>query len=548
MSRIDVTVGVKNAAFKSGLDEVRQSAKRFTDDIKQSFAGMFAAAAVVNGINQIITQGARIGDLAQQFRVPAEELQRLAMAGELSGTGMEVVARSMNKLRLAQADAIQGNASLRETFDQVGISVSELSGMGAEALYYRVSDAVAGATTETEKLTIAGSLFGDRLAGQLIPMLDQGGEAMRELGDKAGVMSQETINALSQADDTIQELKQTLTVALGTVVGTVIMPLIKGVKTMGAVLGGEFYFLSTVVGEFGSILGRALSGDFSGAMQQAKQFGKVMSEAAVTAAQSVVAEVGEIWTEPPTKSSARGDQATLTEKAKEPSADLEKQLAEQRAQNDREQMDRQARINAMQSDYNRLLSEAESLTGDDHIKKQLEAEKLKGQLNRELKSQREEEIRDRERIEQVAQRQAERWKEQLAQAKTAEANVDEENLLRGMNKEDKRDYLENKQSRLTQESTSALAQGDEVTAVQKRTEAKKLQGEIEQMSTPKTDSASRVATVSSLQRIGGGGNIGGLGDPAQRERERQTALLERIAKSLDTKTTTSTSLTATLAP
>jgi len=227
MSRIDVTVGVRNAAFKSGLEEVRGAARQFSGDIKGMFAGAFATGAIIAGIQGVINKADEIGDLATQFRVSSEELQRLGMAAELSGTSMETVARSMNKMRLAQANAVNGNEELRATFAAMGISVEQLAGMGTEELYYRVADAVAGASGETQKLEIASTIFGQRLAGELIPMLEQGGDRMRELGGSAAVLSEEMVGNLSQAKDEITKLQQTLTVALGTVIGTVIMPFIK---------------------------------------------------------------------------------------------------------------------------------------------------------------------------------------------------------------------------------------------------------------------------------------------------------------------------------
>jgi hypothetical protein len=57
-----------------------------------------------------------------------------------------------------------------------------------------------------------------------------------------------------------------------------------------------------------------------------------------------------------------------------------------------------------------------------------------------------------------------------------------------------------------------------------------------------------VLTVDSLQRIGGGAGMGNITDPAQRERERQTTLLERIARAVEEREGGQARSTATLGP
>jgi len=84
---------------------------------------------------------------------------------------------------------VSGNEELQATFGAMGISAEALNGMGTEELYYRVADAVAAAGTETAKLQILTSIFGNRMAGELLPMLEQGGAKRRELGGSAAVMS-----------------------------------------------------------------------------------------------------------------------------------------------------------------------------------------------------------------------------------------------------------------------------------------------------------------------------------------------------------------------
>jgi hypothetical protein len=116
-----------------------------------------------------------------------------------------------------------------------------------------------------------------------------------------------------------------------------------------------------------------------------------------------------------------------------------------------------------------------------------------------------------------------------------------------MSPAERQQYLQRKQASLFREAEEAEAGGDELTAVRKRTEAKRLQSKIESAQ-PETFEARRVLTVDSLQRIGGGAGMGNITDPAQRERERQTTLLERIARAVEEREGGQARSTATLGP
>jgi hypothetical protein len=555
MSRIDVTVGVRNAAFRSGLEEVRSSTHRFASDIKSMFAGAFAVGAIVAGFKSVIDQGEKIGDLAKRFRVPAEELQRLGMAGNVSGTSMETVARSMQRLRQSMAEAVSGSGKAREAFLGMGISMEQLQLMTTEEVYYRIADALANTTNETDKITLATSLFGSKLAGEMIPYLEQGSERLQELGGSAGVMSEETIANLSKASTTIKQLEQTMTVAFGTMVGYVIMPFINAVKTLGAAFGGSLYAMMEVTGEFARILSMALSGNFTGAFEAVKRLGGFMEQTFRNAATTVAEEVAQIWEDPqPADRSQPEVKVSPQEQIDQEAIKLEEQLAAEREKNERAKMDRQQKINALQEDYNRLLAEAAELSGKEKTQKLIEAEKVRGQLESEQRAQAADDEREAERQRREQEMQAKRLTdeesrrtEELARAREQESEVDESNRLDAMSPAERQQYLQRKQASLFREAEEAEAGGDELTAVRKRTEAKRLQSKIESAQ-PETFEARRVLTVDSLQRIGGGAGMGNITDPAQRERERQTTLLERIARAVEDGERTVTRSSALLGP
>src|SRR6187399_2103946 len=104
MPGIDIPVGIKNAGFKKGLDEMRGQAKKFGSDIKGSLAGALGFGAVLAGINSIIAKGSQLKDLAERFDASAEALQRIGNVAAQNGSSIEGVGSALNKVALAQEE------------------------------------------------------------------------------------------------------------------------------------------------------------------------------------------------------------------------------------------------------------------------------------------------------------------------------------------------------------------------------------------------------------------------------------------------------------
>lgn len=596
MSRVEVQVGVRNAAFRSGLEQMRSSAKKFSADIKSMFIGAFAAGAIVAGLRSVLEKGDEIGDLAQRFRISAEELQRLGFAGQATGTSMEAVARGIEKLRIAQADAVEKNGEARRAFAQMGVTLEELRRMPTEELFQRTANAVQAAGSETEKLSIATAVFGNRIAGELIPLLNLGGAKIRELGGSAGVMSEETVAALGAAKDEIERIQQTLTVAVGWLMANVLNPIINIAKSLGVQYAVYFTAAASVVGRFAQVLTAALSGRWSEAIQGVRNFGRSFRDEMAASLRAARQELQDIWKDPTQPKGEEGPAQAGSGSGPDPDLlKAEQELAAERERNARAAMDRQQRINALQEDYNRLLAEAANLTGAEQLRKLTEAERVKGRIEAEERTQESERTKlaeqieaERRKQEEAGQTRAQRIEslreqvaaaralvgandgrsreeqelavlklegrlgtelraedEELLRAREAEAEVDERNKLAGMSKSQRRDYFQSRQQALLAEAAAAEGSGDSLTATRKRTEAKRLESELRDEA---KDPSASAFTVDALSRVGGGGNLGSFSDPVLREQERQTSLLQRIAEAVEERPQTAGPTTATLGP
>jgi len=88
MSRLDVTVGLRNAAFRTGLEQTRNMARDFSNRLRGMFSGiggLLGAGSFLVMAKGAIDAGSRISDMATQLRIGIEELQALQFASRRPG-------------------------------------------------------------------------------------------------------------------------------------------------------------------------------------------------------------------------------------------------------------------------------------------------------------------------------------------------------------------------------------------------------------------------------------------------------------------------------
>lgn len=368
MSDVQISIGGDVAPFMRAIDKVKGATVSLAKSAS-SLGGAIVGGGLIAGINQIIQKGDQIGDVSQRFGVSAEMLQRLGVAAEFTGTSIEAVARGMKKM--------------------------QQEGMAADAIY-DLADAVASATTENEAFAIAEAKVGARFASDLLPMLKLGGEEMRRLGESAHIMSEETIAALSSANDEIFKFKQEFTSIAGFLVGKVFQPAINGVKIFWALWGSAFYGIAETSKDAFSIVADVVSGNLSGAKDKLKSFGTDVKNTLIESLTSAGQSIDEILAKQkkkqqeqkpqgatPEDQKALEDAKKAQEEAMKDELDMNIELAEQIRQNQMDEMTRKERIIALQKEYNNLVAAAGKLSGIGNASALLEAEKVKGQLRKE---------------------------------------------------------------------------------------------------------------------------------------------------------------------
>lgn len=211
MAQANVTVGVKSAIFKKGLDEMRSQAQSWSGDLKSTIAGAFALGAITSFVSGFISEMARVKDLADRLGESSDSIQRVGNAAKLSGSDLEFVIKNLTKMAAAAAAG-------SDKFEAVGISAAAFANAGTEdriLMLAKAFDEVKDSQAEMAKLM---DLLGPKGQDMLI-MLSQGAEELNKQMKEVPVVTASAVKAMAAFDDTLDASKQMSYTWAGSVIG-----------------------------------------------------------------------------------------------------------------------------------------------------------------------------------------------------------------------------------------------------------------------------------------------------------------------------------------
>lgn len=163
------------------------------DKLKNPAVAAGAAVAAVGigmgvAVKRSIDFADGINDLSLRLGISTERLSVLSLYAEQSGTDIESVASAMGKLGVKLSD---GDKQLKK----YGITATSVDGA-----LYQVADRIAATEDPMLRLKIATDAFG-KSGQQMLPMLVQGGDALREMSDSAPIVTTEMAKMSDQFND-----------------------------------------------------------------------------------------------------------------------------------------------------------------------------------------------------------------------------------------------------------------------------------------------------------------------------------------------------------
>ena len=218
--------------FGKEITDAEKDTQRFGDVLKANLAsevitagiGKIAELAKLAGqeLLEAATNAAAYADeiatMSVQTGVATSTLQELIYAQELMDISVETVTNSMAKNIKSMTQAQKGSEDYTEAYKKLGVQVTNSNGKlcDSEKVYWEVIDALGKVTNETERDSIAMTLFGKKAQelNTLIALGSKGFEEFAQEAHKAGyVMDDEMMSALLETSDAMERMNNKITAA-----------------------------------------------------------------------------------------------------------------------------------------------------------------------------------------------------------------------------------------------------------------------------------------------------------------------------------------------
>lgn len=154
-------------------------------------AGTAALVGLGASVKGTIDAADEMSKAAAKFGIPIEELSRLKYAADLSDVSLEGLGTSVGKLSKNMVSAATGAGPMAEAFRAAGIAVTNADGSlrSSSEVLSDLSDKFASMPDGAEKTALAMQLMG-RSGAEMIPLLNGGSAALKQMGEEAGTFGQ----------------------------------------------------------------------------------------------------------------------------------------------------------------------------------------------------------------------------------------------------------------------------------------------------------------------------------------------------------------------
>ncbi len=193
-ARMNRSLGLINKQFND--------LQRTVETAKGKLIGFASVYFSAGFIKSAIDMGDHINDLSKQTGVSVETLSKLSLAANQSGTDLDSVAQSINKM---QKNISEGT----DIFGQLGIKLSDIKKLSPEEQFLTIAEQISKLGDDSDRTRALMDIFG-KSGASLAPLFSEGAEGIRNAMERAKelnlVLSPEQAAKMDAYNDHVAEL------------------------------------------------------------------------------------------------------------------------------------------------------------------------------------------------------------------------------------------------------------------------------------------------------------------------------------------------------
>jgi len=204
--------------------------KNLVTNMKSGTATALAIGASIYKIGSSSAEaGGKIQDLADRLGLTAEEVQRYDYIAMQSGLTTEELAKSIAKSRDAIGTALAGTSNTATQALQTLFGDLSQIPKESEAGFSAIIEKLSQVEDSTLQAYYANEIFGERLATNLIPMINNGTVKLDQLNkefESLGYLTNQEVQQLADLDDDFNKITKKITNLAG-ILGISLLPIIE---------------------------------------------------------------------------------------------------------------------------------------------------------------------------------------------------------------------------------------------------------------------------------------------------------------------------------
>ncbi len=227
LGQLTLDLILRAGGFETDMGRAARLAEREAKNIDRAIAGMrsravanvagfvgafVSAQAAVTAFNNAVTAADRLDELSAKLGISTEKLSAWGYAAKMTGTDLESVNTSLDKLSKSAAAALDAGSRQGKMFKALGVDVRDANGnlRAAEDLLPEIADGFKAIHNDTLEAAVAMELFG-KSGAQMLEFLNLGSSGLDDMASRAKalgiVIDGETAAAAAKFKDEVDNLK-----------------------------------------------------------------------------------------------------------------------------------------------------------------------------------------------------------------------------------------------------------------------------------------------------------------------------------------------------